>query len=55
MVLHFCALSKVPHVSDSSEEETTVLRILNFVKIGPFGVKATHRIIEHEVCKVIMT
>ena len=49
----FCAFSKVPPVSASDEAETTVLRVLNSVKIGMFGVEATLRIIEHKVCKVI--
>ena len=35
----FCAFSKVPPVSDSAEDETTVLRVLNSVRIGLFGVE----------------
>ena len=34
----FFAFLKVPPVSASAEEETTVLRVLYFSKIGPFEV-----------------
>ena len=36
--IKFCAFSKVPPVLASAKEDTTVLRFLDYVKIGPFGV-----------------
>ena len=37
--MKFCEFSKVPPVSASAEEETIVMRVLYYVKIGAFVVE----------------
>ena len=37
-VLHVAHFRKLLPISSSAEEETTVFRVLYYVKIGPFGV-----------------
>ena len=53
MVLHFVHISKVPPFSASAEEETTVLRLSNSIKIGPPGLGVIIKI-RHTVCKRIV-
>ena len=37
--ISFSVLLKIPPISNSEEEETTVMGVLRYVNIGPFGLR----------------